>query len=296
MSRYDLTDVEWRVIKPLLPNRSRGVPRVDDRRVLNGIFWVLRSGAPWRDLPERYGPRTTCYNRFVRWRKAGVWDRLMEAIAKAYDGRVQMIDTSIVRVHQQGATAKRGGRDHCLGRSRGGLTTKIHALVDAQGRPIKLMLTAGQKSDIASAADLIKELPEGAMLLADKGYDANGLRNAVTEQKHGPTSRPRPTARTRCASAPSSTRLAISSNASSTRPSSSVASQLDTTSWLRTILPPSNSSQSVSGYAVMSLRPRQIRHHRSFSGARRTSHCATAWFCRETALSGTPNSEERPWL
>jgi transposase len=67
MSRYDLTDFEWRVIEPLLPNKPRGVPRVDDRRVLNGIFWVLRSGAPWRDLPERYGPRTTCYNRFVRW-------------------------------------------------------------------------------------------------------------------------------------------------------------------------------------------------------------------------------------
>jgi transposase len=79
MSRYDLTDSEWRVIEPLLPNKPRGVPRVDDRRVLNGIFWVLRSGAPWRDLPERYGPRTTCYNRFVRWRKAGVWDRLMDA-------------------------------------------------------------------------------------------------------------------------------------------------------------------------------------------------------------------------
>lgn len=86
MSRYDLTDFEWRVIEPLLPNKPRGVPRVDDRRVLNGIFWVLRSGAPWRDLPERYGPRTTCYNRFVRWRKAGVWDRLMDAITVAHDG------------------------------------------------------------------------------------------------------------------------------------------------------------------------------------------------------------------
>ena len=53
MSRYDLTDFEWRVIEPLLPNKPRGVPRVDDRRVLNGIFWVLRSGTPWRDLPER---------------------------------------------------------------------------------------------------------------------------------------------------------------------------------------------------------------------------------------------------
>jgi transposase len=124
MNRYDLTDFEWRVIEPLLPNKPRGVPRVDDRRVLNGIFWVLRSGAPWRDLPERFGPRTTCYNRFARWRKAGVWDRLMDAITAAHDGDIQMIDSTSVRAHQQSATAKRGSADHCLGRSRGGLTTK----------------------------------------------------------------------------------------------------------------------------------------------------------------------------
>lgn len=101
-------------------------------------------------MPARYGPPTTVYNRFNRWRKAGVWDRLMDAITKAYDGDVQMIDTSVVRVHQQGATAKRGV-DRCLGRSRGGFTTKLHALVDAKGRPILIKLTAGQASDIASA-------------------------------------------------------------------------------------------------------------------------------------------------
>ena len=107
-ARYDLTDVEWLVIEPLLPRKWRGVKRVDDRRVLNGLFWVLRSGAPWRDLPERYGPYTTVYNRFNRWRKAGLWDRLMDEITKAYDGRVQMIDSSIVRVHQHAAGAKKG--------------------------------------------------------------------------------------------------------------------------------------------------------------------------------------------
>ena len=105
--RYDLSDFEWSVIQPLLPNKPRGVKRVDDRRVLNGIFWVLRSGAPWRDLPERYGPCTTCYNRFNRWRKAGVWDRLMYAITEAYDGAVQMIDSSSVRVHQHAGCAKK---------------------------------------------------------------------------------------------------------------------------------------------------------------------------------------------
>ena len=74
--RYELADCEWAAIKPMLPNKPRGVPRVNDRRVLNGIFWVLRSGAPWRDLPEAFGPYTTCYNRFVRWRRAGVWGRI----------------------------------------------------------------------------------------------------------------------------------------------------------------------------------------------------------------------------
>ncbi len=84
--RYDLTDFEWSVIQPLLPNTPRGVPRVDDRRVLSGIFRVLRAGAPWRDLPERYSPYTTCYNRFNRWRKAGVWDRL---VASSLHGAIE---------------------------------------------------------------------------------------------------------------------------------------------------------------------------------------------------------------
>ena len=64
--RYELTDHEWAAIKPMLPNKPRGVPRTDDCRVLNGIFYILRTGSPWRDLPERYGPYTTCYNRFNR--------------------------------------------------------------------------------------------------------------------------------------------------------------------------------------------------------------------------------------
>ncbi|MGE8136123.1 IS5 family transposase [Novosphingobium subterraneum] len=179
MSRYDLTDSEWRVISLLLPNMPRGVPRVDDRRVLNGILWVLRSGAPWRDLPERYGPRTTCYNRFVRWRRAGVWDRLMDAIIAAYDGDIQMIDSTSIRAHQQAATAKRGGRDHCLGRSRGGLTTKIHGLVDRQGLPPRLSLSAGQAHDAPAVLTLLDRLDPRTIVLADKAYDGDVIRDLM---------------------------------------------------------------------------------------------------------------------
>jgi transposase len=106
--RYELTDHEWSILLPLLPNKPRGVPRVDDRRVLNGILWRFRTGSPWAEIPERYGPSTTCYNRFVRWRKAGVWDRLLKAVSKAYDGDIVMIDSTCVRVHQHAATGKRG--------------------------------------------------------------------------------------------------------------------------------------------------------------------------------------------
>jgi len=110
MQGYELTDFEWGVIAPLLPNKPRGVPRVDDRRVLNGIFWVLRTGAPWRALPKEYGPPTTCYNRFVRWRKTLVWDRIMAAVSQADDGEVQMIDSTSVRVHQHAANSKKATR------------------------------------------------------------------------------------------------------------------------------------------------------------------------------------------
>jgi len=95
--RYELTDHEWTAIGPMLPNKHRVVLRVNDPRVLSGIFWRLRSGASWRDLPDDFGPYTTCYNRFVRWRRAGVWASIMNALAAAHDESVQMIDTSIVR-------------------------------------------------------------------------------------------------------------------------------------------------------------------------------------------------------
>ena len=106
--RFDLTDFEWSIIEPLLPNKPRGVPRVDDRRVINGILWRFRTGSPWADIPERYGPHTTCYNRFVRWREAGVWDRLAGGGFAGFRWRTGDDRQLFIRVHQHGATLKRG--------------------------------------------------------------------------------------------------------------------------------------------------------------------------------------------
>lgn len=180
--QYDLSDFEWSVIQPLLPQKSRGVARVNDRRVLNGIFWVLRSGAPWRDLPERYGPRPTCYNRFVRWQRAGIWAGLLDAMTAEYDGQIQMIDSTCIRAHQQAATAKRSQIDHCLGRSRGGLTTKIHVVVDAKGLPIRLGLTAGQVHDGQVADDLLNRFGPHTIVSAGKAHDADRIRPLIEEQ------------------------------------------------------------------------------------------------------------------
>ena len=184
MRRHELTDEEWAIIQPLLPNKPRGVPRVDDRRVINGILWRFRTGAPWRDVPERYGPRTTLYNRFVRWRAAGVWDRILAAVSEAYDGDIVMIDSSCVRVHQHGAAVKRGGRRR--GWRHGTLPGRAD---DEDPRPRRRRRAAGpahahpgQANDAPVAEALLEDLADGATLIADRAYDTNAIRALAAER------------------------------------------------------------------------------------------------------------------
>jgi len=134
-------------------------------------------------VPERYGPPTTIYNRFNRWRKAGIWDRLMDAIIAAHDGKVQMIDSTIVRVHQQAAAQKKQAGDACIGRSRGGLTTKLHVRVVGNGLPVQLELSPGQANDAPMAELLLNDLPRGAVVLADRAYDADWIREVIEDQE-----------------------------------------------------------------------------------------------------------------
>jgi transposase len=108
MARFDLSDEEWSVIEPLLPKPGRGPKRKDDRRILNGIFYILRTGAPWRDLPDRYGPRTTVYNRYARWGERGVWKDIFDRLAQECDDALVFIDASIVKAHRSASGAKGG--------------------------------------------------------------------------------------------------------------------------------------------------------------------------------------------
>ncbi len=115
-TRHELSDGEWARLQPLLPPHTAGKPRRDDRRIINGILWKLATGAPWRDLPERYGPWATVYTRFRRWTIAGVWDRIFAAVQRQADAAGQLdwavhfVDATVIRAHQHAAGAKGGIR------------------------------------------------------------------------------------------------------------------------------------------------------------------------------------------
>lgn len=148
-------------------NSLRGVFRW---RVLNGIFRVLRSGAPWADRPERYGPCTTCYNRFRRWTKAGIWGRHHGC----RDGGSRWQYSDDRRYQRARGRHKKSHPDRYMGRNRGGLTTKIHAVTDASGLPIRLALTAGETRDAVPARELLSGLQKGQIILADRPMTPTG--------------------------------------------------------------------------------------------------------------------------
>ncbi len=112
VKRYELEDQQWDRIAPVLPGKAGdpGRTAVDNRLFVNGVLWVLRSGAHWHDLPPRYGKYKSVHKRFTRWAKAGVWERVFELLIKERDNQYLMLDTTLVRAHQQAATGKGGAR------------------------------------------------------------------------------------------------------------------------------------------------------------------------------------------
>ena len=107
--RFDLSDEEWAILEPLMP-KSRKSARADDRKIMNAIFYVLRTGMPWRDLPERYGPYTTAYNRFNRWSRRGIWKRIFDTLASKSRDSLYLIDSTIVKAHRAASGAKGGNK------------------------------------------------------------------------------------------------------------------------------------------------------------------------------------------
>lgn len=180
--RYELTDEQWHKIESLLPTHTRGRPaQHDNRKMLNAILWINRTGVPWRDLPERYGPWKTVYTRFTRWARDGV----LECVFRVLDEYVH-IDSTAVSAHQHSACAKCNGPESeeiHIGRSRGGNTTKIRALVDALGNPITFVLTEGNRHDSPVALDLLKEVTLAKVnVVGDETYGSTVIRDYITSQ------------------------------------------------------------------------------------------------------------------
>jgi len=121
-----LSDDQWSLIQPFLPTDVRGKARVDDRRVISGIVFVIKSGCRWCDCPPEYGPAKTIYNRFVRWAERGIWERLFRELAtRGQATDMQMIDATHVKAHRSASGAKRGSTNRRLVAREVGATRKF---------------------------------------------------------------------------------------------------------------------------------------------------------------------------
>ncbi|HVV12025.1 IS5 family transposase [Amycolatopsis sp.] len=206
--RHDLTDAQWAVLEPLLPAPSRpGRPsRWTKRQLIDGIRWRIRVGAPWRDIPPDYGSWSAVYALFRRWQRDGTWAVLLTALQTIADaaGRITWdvsVDSTTARAHQHAAGARKRGicrpsrlvgsagepADHALGRSRGGLTTKVHLGCEQGQKPLSILLTAGQRGDSPQFIPVLDGIrvprSDGGRprsrpdrVLADKAYTSRGNR------------------------------------------------------------------------------------------------------------------------
>ena len=151
------------------------------RRFLEAVFYITKSGSQWRMLPCHYGNWRTVHKRFKRWNEKEIWKNLMENFIEA-DLEYVMIDSTIIRANACAAGYEiKGNVQEALGRSKGGFTTKIHALVDALGNPLKFILTVGQRNDITQAEKLTKGFTD-TIIIGDKGYDSDRFVRVMKDQ------------------------------------------------------------------------------------------------------------------
>lgn len=211
-ARKDLTDRQWRILEPLLPRGKRPgrPPKWTRRQLLNGIRWRTRVGAPWRDVPERYGHWQSIYGLFRRWQRAQVWPLIVAKLQAFADAAglicwTVSVDSTINRAHQHAAGARHDPdtqveppgpepADHALGRSRGGWTTKLHLACEQGRKPLSLVLTAGHRGDspqFIAVLDGIRVARCGPgrprtrpdRVLADKAYSAKANREHLRRRK-----------------------------------------------------------------------------------------------------------------
>jgi transposase len=202
--RNGLNVKQWKKIKPLLPPQKpkTGRPNKSHWVIIHAILWILRTGAPWRDLPERFGAWHTVYSRFYRWSKQGIWQKILEILQQDADNKgeidwnIHHVDSTIIRAHQHAAGARKIGANGktrtaeslALGRSKGGFTTKVHLKVDGNGKPLGSFLTPGQAHDSPHFERLaqigkIKRVGRGRpkhnpkAMAGDRGYSAKKHRN-----------------------------------------------------------------------------------------------------------------------
>ena len=145
-----LSDAQMERLRPYFP-KSHGRPRVDDKRVLSGIIFFNRNGLRWRDAPREYGPHKTLYNRWIRWSRMGVFARIMEGLAaEQADCRTIMIDATYLKAHRTASSLrlKRGAWPPDRLERKAGMNTKLHAVTDREGRPVRLFVTAGQVTQL----------------------------------------------------------------------------------------------------------------------------------------------------
>ncbi|MET4923476.1 IS5 family transposase [Streptomyces sp. PSRA5] len=198
--RLVITDAMWDRIEPLMPaDPVRGRRWADHRRTLEAIAWKYRTCSPWRDLPEELGPFQTAHKRLIRWAVDGTWERILAAVLAVADadgdvGWTVSVDSTVCRAHQHSAGARKRGlpdqfepEDHALGRSRGGLSTKVHLAGDSRARPLSIHVTAGQAGDAPAfeavmagiripRSGLGRPRTRPAVVLADRAYSSRAIR------------------------------------------------------------------------------------------------------------------------
>jgi len=193
MEKYYITDEAFEKIFMYL----RGLKGVyckkhgKTRKFLEGVFFIMRTGAQWIELPHYYGNYKSIHKRFLAWAKKDIWNEILAHFAKDCYPESFLIDGSIIRAHACASGYQKDSQEEqALGRSKGGFTTKIHALVDALGLPIRFILTPGQSSEIKQAPKLIEDIT-GANILGDKAFDCDGFIQQLTSQNCKPVIPPR---------------------------------------------------------------------------------------------------------